>query len=120
MKKLALLLALLLPLPALAADAFYWSIDSNSTTLGAQDHSAGDTTATLNGTASFSTGAKKYGTHGILTVDTNDYYSFTPSGFSSRPRCRLAARMSFSTAGIPALRLKRSSRLVAPAATRHV
>jgi hypothetical protein len=100
MKKLALLLALLLPLPALAADAFYWSIDSNSTTLGAQDHSAGDTTATLNGTASFSTGAKKYGTHGILTVDTNDYYSFTVTAgdLCSETQGTLAGWIQFKTA----------------------
>lgn len=73
LRSLALAALLFAALPAHAA-GFFWRAEA--TTLTADDNSA-DTSATLTGSASISNTAEKVGTNGILTVDANDFYTFT-------------------------------------------
>ncbi len=90
--------AALVTLPAQAATTFYWGMEANSTTLGSDDKSASDTTATGAGGVSFSGTAAKVGSFGLLTTNQQDYYIFSSTSLCSLTEGTAAGWFNMRTA----------------------
>lgn len=67
--------------PSSGTATFFWTCES--TTLGANDYSAGDTTASATGTMSISSTFPLKGSNSCLTTDNGDYYVFSSASIAA-------------------------------------